>query len=998
MAALVGRELEQAWLRARLRDADRGDRQIVLLTGEPGIGKTALVGDLVEAAAADGWRIRRVGDAAQVWPALEGTHGEPAVVVLDDAEECDPGFLDHVDHVDAGAPLSRRALVIVCARNTSWAGRAGRGARRLALGGLTVAQVGAFATDHGRTLNEWETAALAAWSGGNPSYLDVLIRCQQLPPPTLPAELIDVLNDRLGSLSPEARALADVIAIANGALPLAGLAELAGVGAETSAAVVDELRRAGLVGPAVGGLRLQHEAMRRHVLQLAADRDDPVIARSVDSLARADADDPEVAESIALLGRLAPDRVDGERWHRAVLVTSTAALTDNEPRRVLDHAGALVARRSLGESTLPLRAEAMVLLGDAQHRVGDWRAAGDAYTKAAQLARRCSRPDLLARVALGMPRFVDETHIDLQVRDLVSEALGVVPADDHATRALLLARLAGELPFADTAGRVELCNEALDAARTAGRAVLIEVLKRRVATLQAPDLSADRMKTVRELVALANEDGDPELVFQATTALFGVCLESALMAEADAAVESLRRQAGVSKARHHEAHALLRHAALSFVRGQFDLALEGAGSAAGIARSAGLVDAARMAGILMASVWHMRGEKTAAELMRSRAATDPLPGFAYAYFLHQAGDVTDARAEAHRGLAQLQDGSMPLMAGCMVTGADIADSFEDRSIAAVVLEPLATATVRLIITSGIVCAGPIEQFRGHALSALGRHDEAIAAFERAVDVSREIGSGPFTVRAGVGLVRSLVRRGSPGDAARAAALADEAKAQAEVFGMGAVPRILDAALAPVAVVDPHLEPGGSAAAERARQRAELTAAKDVWTLTIGGRVTHLKHTKGLGQLATLLEARGREVASATLAGTESEPAATVRTEVLDDGARRAYRRRLAELDAQRQAATAAGDAELEERLEREQSALVSELRRLTGLNGRARTFNDEDERARVNVTRTLRAAVERIFASEPDFGVHLAQSIRTGARCAYVPADEDTTWTVTIRR
>ena len=44
------------------------------------------------------------------------------------------------------------------------------------------------------------------------------------------------------------------------------------------------------------------------------------------------------------------------------------------------------------------------------------------------------------------------------------------------------------------------------------------------------------------------------------------------------------------------------------------------------------------------------------------------------------------------------------------------------------------------------------------------------------------------------------------------------------------------------------------------------------------------------------------------------------------------------------------------------------------------------ERARVNVTRTLRAAIDRITRAAPVAGTHLSSSIRTGTVCRYQPA------------
>ncbi|RIK90079.1 MAG: hypothetical protein DCC71_25650 [Proteobacteria bacterium] len=43
------------------------------------------------------------------------------------------------------------------------------------------------------------------------------------------------------------------------------------------------------------------------------------------------------------------------------------------------------------------------------------------------------------------------------------------------------------------------------------------------------------------------------------------------------------------------------------------------------------------------------------------------------------------------------------------------------------------------------------------------------------------------------------------------------------------------------------------------------------------------------------------------------------------------------------------------------------------------------ERARVNVTRTVRAAIEKIAAAHPALGEHLAATVRTGLFSSYAP-------------
>lgn len=42
-------------------------------------------------------------------------------------------------------------------------------------------------------------------------------------------------------------------------------------------------------------------------------------------------------------------------------------------------------------------------------------------------------------------------------------------------------------------------------------------------------------------------------------------------------------------------------------------------------------------------------------------------------------------------------------------------------------------------------------------------------------------------------------------------------------------------------------------------------------------------------------------------------------------------------------------------------------------------------RARVNVTRAIKAAVERVSEHSPDLGRHLSATVRTGTFCAYEP-------------
>jgi hypothetical protein len=75
-----------------------------------------------------------------------------------------------------------------------------------------------------------------------------------------------------------------------------------------------------------------------------------------------------------------------------------------------------------------------------------------------------------------------------------------------------------------------------------------------------------------------------------------------------------------------------------------------------------------------------------------------------------------------------------------------------------------------------------------------------------------------------------------------------------------------------------------------------------------------------------------------------------------------------------------------ERAQKERQALIGELRRATGLAGRPRRAAADAERARVNVTRTIRAAIDRIMLAAPIAGADLQSSIRTGTAYWYQPS------------
>jgi hypothetical protein len=168
---------------------------------------------------------------------------------------------------------------------------------------------------------------------------------------------------------------------------------------------------------------------------------------------------------------------------------------------------------------------------------------------------------------------------------------------------------------------------------------------------------------------------------------------------------------------------------------------------------------------------------------------------------------------------------------------------------------------------------------------------------------------------------------------------------------------------------------------------EVQREGDVWRVRQGRTVVRVKHSRGMGFLARLVERPGEEVH--VLALGSDEPAATVAEsdagEVLDERARNAYRTRLVDLEEDIAEAERHADAGRLAKLKLERAALDQELRRAVGFGGRARRDGSATERARVNVQRRVKDAIARIAALDEELGRYFERSISTGTFCCFRP-------------
>lgn len=186
--------------------------------------------------------------------------------------------------------------------------------------------------------------------------------------------------------------------------------------------------------------------------------------------------------------------------------------------------------------------------------------------------------------------------------------------------------------------------------------------------------------------------------------------------------------------------------------------------------------------------------------------------------------------------------------------------------------------------------------------------------------------------------------------------------------------------------------------------AAATLARDGkwWTATCDGVRVRMQDSKGLAYLADLIAHPGCERHALDLVDRVEgiDPEGIDRRalgdagELLDATARTAYRHRIETLRAEVDEALAAGMLERAEEIETELDRLVAQLAAAFGLGGRTRRSSSASEKARLNVTRAVRAAIARITGALPAAGSALDRHVRTGLYCSYEPAAGELVWIV----
>jgi tetratricopeptide (TPR) repeat protein len=610
-----------------------------------------------------------------------------------------------------------------------------------------------------------------------------------------------------------------------------------------------------------------------------------------------------------------------------------------------------------------------------QDRRGVWLASaglpGIALSLAADLAAATPEADPLVRLALTAPSQAEFLDINTGLIRLLELALP--QARDDATKARLLGRLARELLADSSAGprRRALTDEAVKLARESqDPSVLAEVLDARLNALWDPAGAEDRLAAASEIIDLARAAGDGARERAGMFWRFVALMELARVAEAESALAAFHGAAVAAGDVKAVIMATARQAMLAGLRGRFDQATELISEVAAEGPRAGMADTYRVVGSVRGEIAFYRGAQAAAEMLDElQALPRRLPGHfmeaSIAVLLALMGRTEEAQTEMDRILPAVLAGSGPRQLGSAAGLAFVAAQSGDVAAAAQLREALLPYRGRLALFGGAgMCIGPVSMFLGLLASQLGLLDEAVQSLQEAVVFAEQSGALPCLALSLAASSRALSIRQAPGDSDTASAYLARAEEIAGRLGMS------------------------EALSQRVPAPAQWSLRREGedWLLQAGPEHARLHDSRGLHYLRALLAAPGSDIPALDLAAGGPGLVASDAGPLLDDAARDAYLERIRRLDGELAAADRAGDSVSAERVNGERQALVTELRRATGLAGRPRRTSAEAERARVNVTRTLRAAIARIAQAAPIAGAHLDLCVHTGIVCRYQPA------------
>ena len=710
-------------------------------------------------------------DVAARWPVL---------LVLDDVHWADADSLSLLRHL-ARSVSRARLLVVVCARPAELeppVAQALAELRRagplvhLELAGLDDDAVGAVLARRTGGTDRQSARRLRARSGGNPFFLDELLRAAQDDvdePGSPPPGVRGVIAGRLSRLGHATLRALDVAAVCGLEFDVSTLARVDDRPLGEVLEALDAAIEAALVAPAGrrGRYAFAHALVAETIVSALAPSGRARLHLHVAEIlaerhGAGEAGAGEVVRHLRAAGALAGD----ERlaaWELAAAREATAALAHSDAAE--HYEAALAVRPHVQQRE---RAETLLALGRAHDHAGRRRRARAAFAEAAELARASRDGGLLARAALGHGgTAVVIAAADPTLVRMLEEALASARDDDPATSARLLARLSVELYYSEPERARELSALAVERARRAeDAAALGAALNARRVALWSPHHVHERLAVSEEMIAVAEQAGDREIALRGRNWRVVDLLELGRIRQATAEINAYEALADDVGLPHFRWYAPLWRATLAQLAARWDEAHELSEQALAIGGQADDPNAALFAGIQRHHGLYVQGRM--AEVDRTRLVRGGVGSLAAAEWLANVAlydAETGAVEDARRVVRELSsDGCRALAMDANWHGAcslaEAAVLVHDREAGAALYELLEPhAALFPVIARAVGWLGSAEYFVGRLAGLLGRDEEAEARLRRAVDENERAGAGPHAATALLHLGEALARRG-----------------------------------------------------------------------------------------------------------------------------------------------------------------------------------------------------------------------------------------------
>jgi DNA-binding SARP family transcriptional activator len=423
------------------------------------------------------------------------------------------------------------------------------------------------------------------------------------------------------------------------------------------------------------------------------------------------------------------------------------------------------------------RGELLAGLGEAHLRAGEVPASRESFSAAAAAARERGDAALLARAALGRSGLsVTVLGHDPETVALLEEALAATT--DDALRARLLGRLAIELYHSPpVARREQLSADAVGLARRGAAAgALADALSARHVALWSPPHLDERLALADEMIAL----GSPDAVLQGRNWRVLDLLELGDVAAARREIDEHAALADALRLPGYQWWAPMWRAMLAFLEGRIDDA---------IALRAEAVEIGRRASDQVAELFNWI-QMVFLDLEREPIAPDTstdVPDRVAVQAVQSAfrSDLPLIYAEmgrtedARRELAALAEGGFAAVASDMNWLASMAGLAQgaallrDTARAAELYDRLLPYRGRAVLVGrAALCLGPVEMQLGILAGTLGRREQADRHFDAAAAWAERVGARPWAIWTAIHRAEQL------GAAAGAAA------AEAERIGFG----------------------------------------------------------------------------------------------------------------------------------------------------------------------------------------------------------------------